>query len=225
MDQTSLRSNENHLDNSSPEMRAWRLKRVRNLANLTREQMCEDGEINRNTLISWENARFGGLTLSGATKVLAKITQEGVHTSIDWLMYGTGAEPSVNPIPLIQQSNYIEFNEDIVIAYELAFFKAKNFDAVDFIVDDDGMTPQYNETDRVAGKKRTGDDIQLILGRDCIVQTETGEMLLRNVRDGKDPHTFTLICNNPTIKKRNSILLNIKLAYAAPVIWHRKKDH
>lgn len=224
MDQTLIRTNDNHLANDSSEMRAWRLKRVRNLANLTREQMCEDGEINRNTLISWENARFGGLTTSGAAKVLNKITREGVHTSLDWLMYGTGPEPSVNPIPLINENNPIECNEDIIIAYELAFFKAKNFDAVDFIVDDEGMSPQYQVTDRVAGKKRTGEDMRLILGRDCIVQTENGEIFLRNVREGKDSNTFTLICNNPLIKNKNSILLNVKLAYAAPVIWHRKKD-
>ncbi len=36
---------------NSPQMRGMRLKRIRNLANLSREQMCEDGEINRHTLV------------------------------------------------------------------------------------------------------------------------------------------------------------------------------
>jgi hypothetical protein len=107
----------------------------------------------------------------------------------------------------------------------LAVFKAKNFNAVDLVVDDDGMLPQYKETDRVAGKKRIGFGIQLILGRDCIVQTDDGEVLLRNVREGSSPDTYTLVCNNPAVKKRNSIIANVKLVYAAPVVWHRKREY
>lgn len=225
MDHTYLPLNDtNKFANDSPEMRAWRLKRVRNLANLSREQMCEDGEINRNTLISWENARFGGLTTNGAVRVLAKVTQEGVHCSLEWLMNGAGLEPSVNPIFFIPENNTIELNEEIVIAYELAFFKANNLHAVDMIVDDDGMFPEYQESDYVAGKKKIGKDIQHTIGRNCIVQTKDNEVLLRNVREGIDPETYTLICNNPAIKKRSSIVLNVRLFYAAPVIWHRRKD-
>lgn len=222
--QNSHKNDEHGLANDSPEMRAKRLKRVRNLANLTREQMCGDKEINRNTLIGWENARFGGLTMSGAKKILAKVLHEGVHCTLEWLMNGTGPEPSVNPIPLVQENNSVELNEDLIITYELAFFKAKNSHAADLIVDDEGMLPQYHEGDYVAGKKKTGAAIQHTLGYDCIVQTETGEILLRNVREGKAPGTYTLVCNNPAVRKRNSVVPDVKLIYAAPVIWHRKKD-
>jgi DNA-binding XRE family transcriptional regulator len=224
MDQT-LTLDKTTNSNDSPESRALRLKRVRNLANLTRDQMCEDGEIKRNTLIGWENGRFGGLTANGAAKVLARVTREGVHCSVDWLMYGAGSEPSVNPLPAPSEGNHqVELNEDTAIAYELALFNAKNLNAVDMVVDDDGMLPQYKETDIVAGKKRTGKDIQSIIGRDCIVQTEDDEVLFRNVREGKDSELYTLVCNNPTAKKKNSIVVNVKLIYAAPVIWHRRKD-
>jgi DNA-binding XRE family transcriptional regulator len=212
------------LSPDSPEMRALRLKRVRNLANLNRDQMCQDGEIKRNTLIGWECARFGGLTTNGATKVLSRITREGVHCSLEWLMDGEGPEPSVNPLPLIKNDGCIKLNEDILIAYEIEFFKAKNWNTVVYKVDDEGMHPQYKETDHVAGKKRFGKDIQLIIGQDCIVETERGEILLRNIREGMELDTYTLVCNNPSISKRKSIILNVRLDYAAPVIWHRKKD-
>lgn len=226
MNEASLHLNDKDATaHDSPDRRAWRLKRVRNLANLSREQMCEDGDINRNTLISWENARFGGLTTSGAIKVLAKIKLEGVHCSLDWLMYGIGSEPSVNPIPPFQVDNFTESNEEVVIAYELAFFRSRNLYAVDMVVNDDGMAPQYQENDYVAGKKKMGTHIQTAIGRDCIVQTENGEVLLRNVHEGRDLNTYTLVCNNAAIKKRNFILLDVKLVYAAPVIWHRRKDY
>jgi hypothetical protein len=41
-------------ERSSGDARAERLKRLRNLANLSREQMCESGELNINTLKGWE---------------------------------------------------------------------------------------------------------------------------------------------------------------------------
>lgn len=209
---------------NSPQMRGMRLKRIRNLANLSREQMCEDGEINRHTLVGWENGRFGGLTTKGAERIVIKVRNEGVHCTAEWLMEGEGTEPSVNPIPFMPHNESSDLNEDLTIAYELAVFKAKNTNAVDLMVDDDGMTPQYHEGDIVAGKKRTGKDIEKTIGHDCIVATEAGDVLLRNVRAGERRHTYTLICNNPAIKKRNSVIANVKLTYSAPVIWLRKKD-
>ncbi|MBM3887410.1 helix-turn-helix transcriptional regulator [Candidatus Dependentiae bacterium] len=209
---------------SSPEMRAKRLKRVRNLANLSREQMCEEGNINRYTLIGWENGRFAGLTTSGAEKVVAKIKKEGVHCTVEWLMEGEGPEPSVNPIPQMPENELLNLSEEVAIAYELAFFKAKNLNAVDLAVEDDGMAPKYSVGDVVAGKKKMGKDIQLAVGRDCIVETTEGERLLRNVRKGKHPQTYTLICSNASIKNKDFVMPDVKLIYAAPVVWHRTKD-
>jgi transcriptional regulator with XRE-family HTH domain len=223
MDQNLIKTENLLSAPDSPEMRAWRLKRVRNLANLNRNQMCDDGEIKQNTLIGWECARFGGLTRNGAIKVLSRITREGVHCSLEWLMDGIGPEPSVNPNPSIQSPEF-ENNEDAVIAYELACFKSKNINAVDMIVDDEGMLPQYQEGDCVAGKKRMGKEIQQVIGRDCIVQTTDGAVLLRNLREGNEPDLYTLICNNSDIKTRSFITLNVRLVYAAPIIWHRMAD-
>ncbi|HVV69415.1 MAG TPA: hypothetical protein VHE99_10365 [Gammaproteobacteria bacterium] len=212
-----------NLPTDSPKMRAKRVKRVRNMANLSRDEMCKDGEINLYTLIGWENGRFGGLTTSGAEKIVAKVKKEGVHCTVEWLMENQGPAPSVNPITF-DDTAATDLSDEVVIDYELAFFKAKNVNAVSLTVDDEGMLPQFREGDVVAGKKRTGQDIDVTIGHDCIVETENGEVLLRNVREGKFRHTYTLVCNNPTLKKKPSIVTDIKLIYSAPVIWHRKKD-
>jgi transcriptional regulator with XRE-family HTH domain len=207
-----------------PAIRAKRLKRVRNLANLSREELCADGTINRHTLIGWETGRFAGLTFTGAEKVIEKITEKGVHCSIEWLMDGIGAEPSVNPISAIEFDQAVDLPEKLIMDYELACFKAKNPQAVSLIVADERMAPQYQDGDIVAGKKRTGAHMAATIGYDCIVETEQGEVLLCHLRKGKYTNTYTLACNNPSMQKKAFVRSNIKLIFSAPVIWHRRKD-
>ena len=60
---------------STPEARADRLKRVRNLANLSRKEICESGDININTYKGWELARFGGLPVDGAEKIINRVAR------------------------------------------------------------------------------------------------------------------------------------------------------
>lgn len=212
--------------NHSITLRAKRLKRIRNLANLTREELCATTDINQYTLVGWENARFGGLSYKGAEKVIARIKKEGVHCTVEWLMEGRGSEPSVNPIPTIPKEELCNLNEEVIMTYELEFFKAKNSLAVDLIVDDDGMLPQYHRGDIVAGKKRIGNEIEAVIGTDCIVQIKSGEILLRNIRGGKlkQGKSYTLVCTNPFITRKPSVVSDVELIYAAPIIWHRKKD-
>src|SRR5438552_2660970 len=80
---------------SSPEAKAERLKRIRNLANLSREEFCLDGEVNLATLVSWEVGRFGGLSRKGAGNVIARVAKEGVFVTPEWLLHEVGAGPEV----------------------------------------------------------------------------------------------------------------------------------
>jgi len=80
-------------EHSTAEARAERLRRLRNLANLSRKEMCNTDFLNINTLKAWELARFGGLPKDGANKVIMRVAQEGVTCSIDWLLYGKGESP------------------------------------------------------------------------------------------------------------------------------------
>src|SRR3990167_2532353 len=170
-----IKNNQLSHSHDSIEMRAKRLKRIRNLANLSREELCAGTDINQYTLVGWENGRFGGLSYKGAEKVIARVKKENVHCTVEWLMEGTGAEPSVNPIASMPKEELLNLNEDITFSYELEFFKAKNPHAIDLIVDDEGMLPQYHIGDMVAGKKRAGKEIEFTIGADCIIETTDGE--------------------------------------------------
>ena len=221
-----IKNNQLTHSNDAIEMRAKRLKRIRNLANLSREELCIGTDINQYTLVGWENGRFGGLSYKGAEKVITRVKKEGVHCTVEWLMEGIGSEPSVNPIGAMTKEELLNLSQDIIMAYELEFFKAKNPNAVNLIVDDEGMLPQYHIGDMVAGKKRIDKEIEFTVGTDCIVETSYGEKLLRNVRAGKhkNKQCYTLVCTNSTMTAKPSVISDVELIYAAPVIWHRKKD-
>ena len=80
---------------ASPKAKGERLKRIRHLGNLSREEFCEGSEINLATLISWEVGRFGGLSSKGAKRVIARAAKEGVFCTIEWLLYEIGVGPEV----------------------------------------------------------------------------------------------------------------------------------
>lgn len=215
---------------SSPEARAKRLKYVRNLANLSREQLCMQGSItiNIHTLVGWENARFGGLTKLGAEKIIKRLEEVGVLCSLDWLLEGQGRQPFIDYgflsiLNISKNSDGIE-TEDQIIERELALFKAKNANSIDLLVNDDCMLPEFYVGDYVAGIKRFGDEIESLIGLDCIVETAAKVYFLRNIKPGQTKGCYTLVCTNTKSTQKDSILFNIKIDSAAPIIWHRKKN-
>lgn len=71
-----------------------RLRRIRNLANLSRKVLCDEAEININTYIGYEVGRYGGLTKKGADKIIHYLSSKGVYFSMEWLMNGVGKGPT-----------------------------------------------------------------------------------------------------------------------------------
>lgn len=220
-------------NNSSPEARAKRVKRLRNLADLSRKNFCELGAININTLIGWEVARYGGLPLKGAEKVLSAVAKRGVQCSIEWLMYEIGKGPSLLPdfekAVQDKESGITEplslDSEENKILEELLLFKKQYKNVADFIVADDGMEPFYSKGDYVAGVKRFKTDISSTAGLHCIVQMEDGRILLRKVRKETELNYYSLFCINHTTTIAEPIIYNIELVSSAPVIWLRRKNN
>jgi transcriptional regulator with XRE-family HTH domain len=220
-------------DLDSPEARGRRLKRIRNMANLSREQMCDDGSINIHTLSGWENGRFGGLTTTGATRVLQRVAKEGVRCSLEWLLSEIGTGPEIvadfskikDDLEKIVEHQPISLSEETeVIINELLLFKKHVPNVADLVITDDSMLPQFAAGDYVAGRKRFKKDIKKLIGLNCIVQTEEGKIYLRTLRIGPHENTFALTATNPYTEAEDAVLYDIKLVSAAPVIWHRKKD-
>lgn len=216
---------------SSATAKAERLKRVRNLANLSREEFCADGEVNITTLISWEIGRFGGLSRKGAATVIARVAKEGVFVTPEWLMHEVGVGPEVQADykKLSKSKEKIKTDTKLPseknrIIEELIIFRTLNKHAVDFVIKDDAMLPHYQPGDYVAGTNRFKDKIKLLIGYDCIVQTADGKIYMRNLQHGPRDNSFNLVSTNLHANAINTIIYDVEVASAAPIIWHRRKE-
>lgn len=210
--------------------RGERLRRIRNLANLSRRMLCDEAGININTFIGYEVGRYGGLTKKGADVIIPYLSSKGVYCSLDWLMNGIGKGPYI--IPDIQLSktdktdktadSFVDISEDQKVGEELLLFRAHYRNAVDYQISDDAMLPIYKIGSYVAGIPCSGSSIQNIIGFDCIVQTDTRELMVRNLREGRTKNVYTLTGFNPHTTLNNPILYDVKLLFAAKIIWHRE---
>ena len=222
-------------DLTSSNAKGERLRRIRHLANLSREEFCSDGDINLATLISWEVGRFGGLSSKGAARVIARVAKEGVFCSPEWLLYEVGTGPEVRAdFKKLHQlageaesdtTNNTTSSENEKIIEELILFRKLNKNAIDFIIEDDAMFPHYRVGDYVAGTKRFGEKIKSLVTWDCIVQTNDGRIMMRNLQAGPRIKSFNLIPTNLHTKVKDSIIYDVEIVTAAPIIWHRRKDN
>ena len=213
-------------ERSTPEARAARVKRLRNLANLSRKEMCEDNDLNVSTLKGWEIARYGGLPLDGAHKIIKRVAREGVLCTVEWLLYEDGQPPRVNvgqtSEPSIQDGK--KQPEEVNIDEELTLFQHHYPAAIHYQISDDSMSPFYEENDVVAGIKKTGKQIDDLVGSNCIVQLATGQLLCRRLRKGKTQHSYHLACLNVETSVEAPNITDVELLSAARVIWHRKNE-
>lgn len=204
--------------------RAERLRRVRNLINLSRKELCDITGININTYIGYEVGRYGGLTKKGAEKIIAFATTKGVFSSLEWLLHGNGQPPRV--ITDIQD-NFQRKNtstERDNILDEICLFKKHYSNVMDYQIIDDGMLPIFSIGDYVAGVFFTGASIQELIELNCIVQLENGEITTRRLYQGIKEDNYTLACINPLTKVSQPIIYDAKILFAAKILWHRKMN-
>ena len=141
---------------STPEARAERLRRIRNLANLSRKDICGSGEININTYKGWELGRFGGIPVDGAEKIVKIISQSGVLCSTEWLLYGGKPTPTlISEIMSHESDADTEETGDILIQKEFSIYQNATKNAVLIEVTDDGLSPDYQIGDYLAGEKNS----------------------------------------------------------------------
>ncbi|MEM6559549.1 MAG: XRE family transcriptional regulator [Myxococcota bacterium] len=184
-----------------------RLRELRHAAGLTLQQLAdrvgttaptvsrlEKGD--RELTVKWMR-RFGdalGLRPSEILEVSPKLTAQvvgrvGAGDAIHWLsVHGdTGAED-------------LDFSERFA-------------DLIGVRVRGDSMYPVYRDGDLLFCRPRAGVEISECLGRDCVVQTVTGESFVKTLRQSLLPGRFRLTSYRiPDIE-------DVALEWASPVVW------
>ncbi len=227
----SVKSDKPKVTDSEAHLRAKRAKCARKFAGLTMEQMNTQHSIPPSTIQGWENTgsislKNRSLTLKGAQRLTVALQKEGVACSVEWLMKGTGVGPHFIETNLVKSNtkkkNNSLWGQHLAIQNEIKAFEENNLNAIVFMITDDGLEPFYSKGDIVGGIKQYLNDITKFLNHLCIIETASNDITVRQLSSGKRTKTFTLSCiNNQTTAKEPSIE-NIKLNWAAPIIWHRK---
>jgi len=216
----------------SAEARGHRLKQLRQLTGstpnkpLTRAAIERKYGINAHSLKNWEDGHGGGLTESGARRMINVYQQENIHCSIPWLMQGVGATPT-RLLPSIQQApDFMQRTDPIATAVkEQQDFKSLHLEGITFEVKDDAMAPFYLSGDVVGGVRHYARDIDQLINCDCIIETNTGETWLRRLQKSTVPGQYNLYALNPNTKIERPALYAVEVVAAAPVmrIWRGKK--
>lgn len=218
---------------SSREARAKRLTSLRGMTTLTRKDFAEKCGILPGNFQNWEGPRYGGLTENGAKQIIRAVKALGIHCSLEWLMHGIDPGPQITEQLYFQdqalhlreiKKAYSADEELSLITEELLLFRKHYPNTMDYTVNDDGMEPTYKIGEYVAGNSRYHQQIENLVGLDCIVKTMDGEIFLRHVKKGREDGRYTLVCINSKTSVEKPILYDVELFSAAPVIWIRRKD-
>lgn len=205
-------------ENASAEARAERLRKIRNLANLNRKQICDSKEINFNTFKGWELARFGGLPIDGAERVIKRVAKENVICSVDWLLYGKGQEPYLLP----RSNNLTDLNDHTLILKEILVFQSFYPDVTFTQIQDDALAPQFMPGDYVAGIKIASNNISKALNQPCIVKLPNEDILVRYLKQGQNKNCFQLLATNLNSTLTNVFSIESELKSVATIIRHYK---
>jgi len=210
---TTLSDDTESTELSSPNARAERLRTLRSMANLTREEMCNTDDLNINTYRGWERARYGGLPNNAAERVIHRLAKENIVASTEWLIDGTGHKPFVLP----WDKGTDEATPEDKILSEISAYRCLHPNSTYAQVTDDGLSPAFNPGDYVAGIKYTGDSMRMLFDKICIVQKKSGETLVRFLREDKNTGRFMLCTTNPTTTVDQPTEYDVKLNFAAPI--------
>jgi hypothetical protein len=216
----------------SPKAKGKRLRIARHMAGfenieLLMEKYQGKYPVSYGTWRGWEAGAGEGLSEKGADNACKIFAEEGVLCTTAWLTHAVGKGPQL--VSLFDGSNSAfqqfadlpEHKQQTNVLEELSLFKQHYPDTLDFVIPDNTMAPRFIIGEYVAGIKCTGNMIEKTLGKDCIIQTTSGEIFVRNLREKTGKNSYTLACTNmPETNK--PFLYEISIQGLAPIIWQRR---
>ncbi len=175
----------------------------------------------------------------GTEPTLSKLAAiaEALGVSVDWLLHGTDTAADMQQVAI---SGYVGAGETVIPLDDLAQETVERGtrdgdrkneseypDMVEapaslgrvaaLIVRGDSMEPVYHEGDIIFYRRYRGHPGDIV-GRECVVETEGGELYLKRLRQGSKEHLFHLLSYQPGVDP----IFDVKLRWAGVVEWVKK---
>ena len=206
--------------------RGKHVRMVRSMTGLTIIDFAKELGVSRGSVIGWEQGKAGGLTEKGAEKIVSVAEKYKISCANIWLMHGIGDPPAfMNKTIAEPKQKYSTKNQkpDIPapVIKEINLFESNYKNAVTTRLEDDCMQPFFAAGDVVGGVELFGSEINKALGEHCIVETVNNEILVRKLTQGSTTNVYNLLSTNLDSQAINSILTDVTLLSAAPIVWIR----
>jgi len=195
-----------------------RIQAARKAAGLTQQQLADRFGISRNAVSMWESDK----SAPDANKMAPLAEMFGVGVEELW----TGRRPLPRQIPRartrIAIAGYVGAGATVIPIDDHA--RGAGIDYVEIPpsvvgarVRGDSQLPVYRNNDVILYQRDSVPPSQLI-GRECMVQLAEpdGRLLLKTIRRGPTPRTFTLASHNARD------IEGVRIEWAAPVLWVKR---
>ena len=199
---------------------ANRIRYLRNLTGLKREDVAERYPITRSALEKWENGT-ANISARNVARLINMAADQSIVCTAEWLLRGDGNPPkTVTPSSLSEHQASVGNTIETALR-DLNLFKMTYPQGLTLMVSDDAMADYYANGDFVGGLPVDLDKLKQYLNHACIVQTADEKTRLRRI--GYEDGSWFLYCTNTRHKEWPFLEKNVKIVKAAPVFWHRLK--
>lgn len=201
-----------------------RLRRIREMANLTSQELANRTGFSRQSVSYWENGSQNGLSFQGAEASIRVVREQSIVCEFAWLWKGEGEEP----YSLLDRLGAEAAEGDTTVlvcpdderAKEIQLFKLNYENAAVLMVKNQTMKPIYQKEDWVGGRWRTL--TPKLIGQPCIIEVD-GVLQLRLVKKGDvDGYHFSFLTYSEEVREPFE-LADLNPEKVAPIIrvWRK----
>lgn len=199
-----------------------RIRLVRRMLGITRQDLSEKHNIEYKSLALWETGKVN-LTEKIIHQCIQIFLKEGVDCSFEWFQSQTGEEPNI----INKDTTTKEyFGKKTNIVPEIRFFldvenyRTTNPESILHQVKNRAMAPLIDVGDVVGGEPLRQDDYYQAHGKICIISLEENKFMVRHVFKRSNQYIFT--AENTLAAVVNPLVFKELPLTIAPVNFYRK---
>lgn len=180
--------------------RGERVKKIREILNISSEELARRVKFSRQSISYWENGRQNGLSYAGAEACVRVLKEADIECDVNWLLYGSGAEPYHTSEGMgVAKTAFDPIQDDYPNderLEEMMLFN-RHSQAICMAVKHNAMRPLYQKEDWVGGYWQPV--LPKLIGQPCIVNLNDRlevRLLKRRSAQGYDLSFMTYLGDN-----------------------------